>query len=123
MLRRPPRSTRTDTLFPSTTLCRSPLAQELGGERAAPGGAARRHGELYRQGSARFHAAAAADLDRRRGAGKNAGSRADRRGGDRGDRGGVAVHGHSLIRRRLSPRSDEHTSELQSLMRTSYTVV
>src|SRR3546814_15613720 len=24
MVRRPPRSTRTDTLFPSTTLCRSP---------------------------------------------------------------------------------------------------
>src|SRR3546814_14996661 len=26
MLRRPPRSTRTDTLFPDTTLCRSPPA-------------------------------------------------------------------------------------------------
>src|SRR3546814_13263951 len=91
MIRLPPRSTRTDTLFPYTTLFRS------------PGGAARRHGELYRQGSARFHAAAAADLDRRRGAGKNAGYRADRRGGDRGDRAGVAVHGHSLISRRISP--------------------
>src|SRR3546814_16047331 len=28
MLRRPPRSTRTDTLFPSTTLFRSPLTLE-----------------------------------------------------------------------------------------------
>src|SRR3546814_9232009 len=27
MIRRPPRSTRTDTLFPSTTLCRSRFAQ------------------------------------------------------------------------------------------------
>src|SRR3546814_8316673 len=30
MIRRPPRSTRTDTLFPYTTLFRSPTAQEQG---------------------------------------------------------------------------------------------
>src|SRR3546814_18257932 len=30
MLRRPPRSTRTDTLFPYTTLFRSPLDRHLG---------------------------------------------------------------------------------------------
>src|SRR3546814_15818426 len=29
MIRRPPRSTRTDTLFPYTTLCRSPDAQRV----------------------------------------------------------------------------------------------
>src|SRR3546814_16889367 len=29
MIRRPPRSTRTDTLFPYTTLCRSPEARDL----------------------------------------------------------------------------------------------
>src|SRR3546814_6797609 len=33
MLRRPPRSTRTDTLFPYTTLFRSPLIRRLLGER------------------------------------------------------------------------------------------
>src|SRR3546814_19952612 len=34
MIRRPPRSTRTDTLFPYTTLCRSPGgADPLGGAR------------------------------------------------------------------------------------------
>src|SRR3546814_4490263 len=37
MIRRPPRSTRTDTLFPYTTLFRSPL-----GRAAAPRAAARR---------------------------------------------------------------------------------
>src|SRR3546814_16763264 len=34
MIRRPPRSTRTDTLFPSTTLFRSKLRIERLGERA-----------------------------------------------------------------------------------------
>src|SRR3546814_10210531 len=66
MIRRPPRSTRTDTLFPYTTLFRSdrPAADEE---------------------SAAAHP---------------------------GDDAGIAVH----------PRSDEHTSELQSLMRISYAV-
>src|SRR3546814_15624474 len=31
MIRRPPRSPRTDTLFPYTTLCRSWLSRQLGG--------------------------------------------------------------------------------------------
>src|SRR3546814_19099135 len=37
-MRRPPRSTRTDTLFPYTTLCRSSLqrAQAVATERATP---------------------------------------------------------------------------------------
>src|SRR3546814_16094180 len=72
MIRRPPRSTRTDTLFPYTTLFRSPVA--------AAGGAAGRHGL--------------------------------RRG-----RAGLAHAG-----RRAHHRSEEHTSELQSLMRNSYAV-
>src|SRR3546814_14437453 len=38
MIRRPPRSTRTDTLFPYTTLFRSPLIGAV--ENAAAGGAA-----------------------------------------------------------------------------------
>src|SRR3546814_20406979 len=32
MIRRPPRSTRTDTLFPYTTLVRSPLLRGVGGD-------------------------------------------------------------------------------------------
>src|SRR3546814_16986834 len=35
MLRRPPRSTRTDTLFPYTTLCRSIAEAQKGGGTAA----------------------------------------------------------------------------------------
>src|SRR3546814_18764762 len=38
MIRRPPRSTRTDTLFPYTTLFRSPLIPELAGHLIAGGG-------------------------------------------------------------------------------------
>src|SRR3546814_9076670 len=76
MIRRPPRSTRTDTLFPYTTLFRS-------GRRALVFGHLRPR------------------LD-----------------------GVAADHnlGH-LLRLSLSgPRSEEHTSELQSLMRISYAV-
>src|SRR3546814_16259377 len=76
MIRRPPRSTRTDTLFPYTTLFRSLV------EHAAPG-AEHRADRL----DDRFGDPVAAVLD--------AG------GGD---------------------RSEEHTSELQSLMRISYAV-
>src|SRR3546814_5702594 len=69
MIRRPPRSTRTDTLFPYTTLFRSPAAPAAAWcrplERGAVGGAGRP---------------------------------------------------------RLPARSEEHTSELQSLMRISYAV-
>src|SRR3546814_3980450 len=73
MIRRPPRSTRTDTLFPYTTLFRSPPhARRPNGARSR-GGVARRTG----------------------------GGQSDARAGD---------------------RSEEHTSELQSLMRISYAV-
>src|SRR3546814_2210644 len=65
MIRRPPRSTRTDTLFPYTTLFRS-LGQAVGPRQRELDGAV-----------------------------------------------------HALRRRR---RSEEHTSELQSLMRISYAV-
>src|SRR3546814_4261244 len=76
MIRRPPRSTRTDTLFPYTTLFRSHHLQHRPagrGERAV-----------------------------------------DRLAGLR-DREGGRVQDHRR-------RSEEHTSELQSLMRISYAV-
>src|SRR3546814_8629230 len=68
MIRRPPRSTRTDTLFPYTTLFRSRLV------------------DVVRQG-----------LQPRQ-------------------------HDEDDERRQLPHRSEEHTSELQSLMRISYAV-
>src|SRR3546814_1134825 len=94
MIRRPPRSTRTDTLFPYTTLFRS--------SRSSPAG--------------------------------------DSEDAERVLDGGVAVECRSLGQRRLVEvvaqrgpeiqaevvqrdlRSEEHTSELQSLMRISYAV-
>src|SRR3546814_3310113 len=85
MIRRPPRSTRTDTLFPYTTLFRS-LSRR------------RRHG---------------AHRDRRH--------RRARKPG----RGGQAMSSLTVERMVVEvqgERSEEHTSELQSLMRISYAV-
>src|SRR3546814_2038685 len=73
MIRRPPRSTRTDTLFPYTTLFRSSPPRPCRRQ-------CRAEGEI-----------------------PCAAGRAARRGG-------------------ADPRSEEHTSELQSLMRISYAV-
>src|SRR3546814_2854572 len=88
MIRRPPRSTRTDTLFPYTTLFRSAVGgDQLGAARLScqAGGAAQRGGLLQRPD--RFQPAH--DRDR-----------------------------FQAIR----SRSEEHTSELQSLMRISSAV-
>src|SRR3546814_4738944 len=95
MRRLPPRSTRTDTLFPYTTLFRSHRALVRG----EPAG--HRH------------------LDRDR---TEIGESAKRKGGDR-DRGHrhVALH-LAEVDESDEFRSEEHTSELQSLMRISYAV-
>src|SRR3546814_2762051 len=92
MIRRPPRSTRTDTLFPYTTLFRS-AADRSRLVSARPG---RRCIRLRRRDGERFHRDFARSVRRRP---------APCRG-----RGGPAR------------RSEEHTSELQSLMRISYAV-
>src|SRR3546814_2062578 len=90
MLRRPPRSTRTDTLFPYTTLFRSP----------APRTTQDRHGlsvlrlvsALERQGKHPVRPEST-------------------------QRAGCTVQTQAG-----KSRSEEHTSELQSLMRISYAV-
>src|SRR3546814_6068743 len=93
MIRRPPRSTRTDTLFPYTTLFRSCAA--AGRHRAA--GCDPR--------SAHRHCLPAASCP-------------DRFPGRRSPAPPpMARKPHGLRR-----RSEEHTSELQSLMRISYAV-
>src|SRR3546814_2377202 len=94
MIRRPPCSTRTDTLFPYTTLFRSRL--QLRQMRA---GGLRRHPGL---------------------GGKLAGGQrlaAHQRGQHVGARGIAQQGGDEGY-----VRSEEHTSELQSLMRISYAV-
>src|SRR3546814_3398298 len=50
MIRRPPRSTRTDTLFPYTTLFRSGRRREGASARDGPAAAARREGRRSRRG-------------------------------------------------------------------------
>src|SRR3546814_6583440 len=79
MIRRPPRSTRTDTLFPYTTLFRS-----AGGER------------------------------------QDAEHKCERGHDDRAQTQPNALE--NRLRQFLALRSEEHTSELQSLMRISYAV-
>src|SRR3546814_7016620 len=90
MIRRPPRSTRTDTLFPYTTLFRS-----------------------HRQQCTLGVVAGAPDL-------VGAGEETLRLGEEVQERGG----GVQRIADRVEgqQRSEEHTSELQSLMRISYAV-
>src|SRR3546814_15311386 len=100
MLRRPPRSTRTDTLFPYTTLFRS--IEILDAIAAAA-----------REGGAPADAIFAEAMRARRYAGSK-------------DRRAIRAHVYDAIRAvRSAPasgRSEEHTSELQSLMRISYAV-
>src|SRR3546814_8114778 len=103
MFRRPPRSTRTDTLFPYTTLFRSHRVER--GVASAIG-----HG-VNSCGAAR---------SRRRRSGPDIGpKRGYRKGGDAGD---PTPATRTAPCRRAHGRSEEHTSELQSLMRISYAV-
>src|SRR3546814_2942776 len=93
MIRRPPRSTRTDTLFPYTTLFRSfgHVGERLGHRRDLRLGAALR--------------------------GERGGLRLD-------DLAQLEQAGEQIVAglEFENPRSEEHTSELQSLMRISYAV-
>src|SRR3546814_9739680 len=90
MIRRPPRSTRTDTLFPYTTLFRA----------RAPDRVRRYVGTVQIVGSFAFQAA-----------------RRIVNGGRLRQ-----VRAARLQPRQRECRSEEHTSELQSLMRISYAV-
>src|SRR3546814_4523423 len=93
MIRRPPRSTRTDTLFPYTTLFRSPSRDDFTMARVGVSqdihNLAKRHAQQAR-----------ADSDIK-----------------------VAEADTAVEARTVEVgRSEEHTSELQSLMRISYAV-
>src|SRR3546814_1570923 len=87
MIRRPPRSTRTDTLFPYTTLFRS------------------------------LHCCSWRHVHRC----KSWCARESRQEGIRDDQG-TEIRAIGTLREKNLLRSEEHTSELQSLMRISYAV-
>src|SRR3546814_3338190 len=112
MIRRPPRSSRTDTLFPYTSLFRSDRAR---GDRAQH----LRAGQQPGAGTAVLAVAAAAA---ERVAGRR---RSGADGAVRAVRAGLAAGAVEHVPDQpLRPvrRSEEHTSELQSLMRISYAV-
>src|SRR3546814_1758730 len=110
MLRRPPRSTRTDTLFPYTTLFRS-------------GGINERVCE-YTAGSADRYCEVRAEPGRILSSIRRPQGHPDRRGHDDPDPGFTDRDQHHAGQqaRPHHRRSEEHTSELQSLMRISYAV-
>src|SRR3546814_7682664 len=95
MIRRPPRSTRTDTLFPYTTLFRSPAVVQI-----APAQPACRSYQF-------------------RGSGRGRPPQRKRSRDIDSIKLSVAVGEAKLHKSR---RSEEHTSELRSLMRISYAV-
>src|SRR3546814_1151953 len=107
MVRRPPGSTLTDTRFPDTTLFRSHLHEDPrpGDVQRQPPGRARLEPHLFEVG---------------RGVGLGVDERIsnDREGHGLHHRSGSAVDRFD----KGQLRSEEHTSELQSLMRISYAV-
>src|SRR3546814_6034682 len=115
MRRRPPRSTRTDTLFPSTTLFRSTSrSPALAASRRRPRPDRPRRGSLAvrlhrHPGRARRLARAGRDSH-------FAGADVQQPCG----RAAVRAGGGGLAGK--MSESEEHTSELQSLMRISYAV-
>src|SRR3546814_5865116 len=99
MLRQPTRSTRTDTLFPYTTLFRSP--------------------------DLRFELVDALGVRGCRLCVRRAGNRQRQCVGKQDNGGDVPCfpsHRRPFLHQAMCVRSEEHTSELQSLMRISYAV-
>src|SRR3546814_8358937 len=110
MKRRPPRSTRTYTLFPYTPLCRSGGGEEREG-RGGLGPALGRRRSCAHAGGGIAAKAGRAPLRENSRLFPDTG-RADRAHDRRGGR----------CSRQVDPRSEKHTPELQSLMRISYAV-
>src|SRR3546814_2989921 len=120
MIRRPPRSTRTDTLFPYTTLFRSEQARF---EHVRPAATHPRRADHDRERRGRR---AVAHARRPESVGER--DPEPRRQCTRCDAGRRQAHHRNRERisrctlRCRAGRSEEHTSELQSIMRISYAV-
>src|SRR3546814_10780161 len=116
MIRRPPRSTRTDTLCPYTTLFRS-LESEVGARIGLHQGVAQgpTPKTIPQQGSPDLRAAQTSLFE--------GGERGSAWTGPRASPGRFGAGDSQLTRPAAgAERSEEHTSELQSLMRISYAV-
>src|SRR3546814_5849449 len=101
MIRRPPRSTRTDTLFPYTTLFRS-VAEADDQDSYQRDEFGQRWADIDRNGCDQRNDALAAALE-------NVTTK-------------PGTHDCVVLTGTLHDRSEEHTPELQSLMRISYAV-
>src|SRR3546814_5946402 len=112
MIRRPPRSTRTDTLFPYTTLFRSGYPHGLHHGGSVDPSWAEGPWRPQRADRVGCRRCVLGPADRPSGSARNL--------PELGRRCRSAVR-HRLARLQLR-RSEEHTSELQSLMRISYAV-
>src|SRR3546814_2851713 len=122
MIRRPPRSTRTDTLFPYTTLFRSPVTEQRHQDRKADRRLGCRHGEDEKHEDLAVGIAEEAgkrdkiDIHRKQ----------HQLDGHQQDDHVLAVDddpGNADAKQHRAQgeiKSEEHTSELQSLMRISY---
>src|SRR3546814_3375041 len=115
MMLRPPISTRTSKLFPNTTLFRS----DFSWDRNSTGGTARLIVILKNEPGA---LAAVANIFGANKANILNLQLSNREGPFHTDIIDIEVHDTAHIMRILSARSEEHTSELQSLMRISYAV-
>src|SRR3546814_11816270 len=140
MIRRPPRSTQTDTLCPYTTLVRSWTTTSRRRGPDSPEGvlphevpALTANDRITRHGPAHHRRRRAAGARERPGHGTEGRHRAHRTAAgtgaparrahqDAGTPGLLRRHRVPPRDRRLHGRSEEHTSELQSLMRISYAV-
>src|SRR3546814_3372063 len=127
MIRRPPRSTRTDTLFPYTTLFRSLVGEcrpvhALRTDRFAVGLYHHQQGEhLVKARACRCGQAGEHFLGAMCERAHQATDLAIAAKGQFAGLGASLVQGVQRVLQQRQ-RSEEHTSELQSLMRTSYAV-
>src|SRR3546814_3571810 len=115
MIRRPPRSTRTDTLFPYTTLCRSRTADKQTVEASDGEGFLQRSGVTVTITPASDVVTRVAALSQRSNQLNFTDSRLD-------EADVRALVSSPDVQTGAVWRSEEHTSELQSLMRISYAV-
>src|SRR3546814_6098821 len=125
MIRRPPRSTRTDTLFPYTTLFRSCLPPERSATGRLPAHAARRpddDGREWRDAGRCGRIAASRRAGGQTSAARDPGIPAALLPARRSTSSGITPAWVLAVAPSGRGRSEEHTSELQTLMRISYAV-
>src|SRR3546814_4008783 len=122
MIRRPPRSTRTDTLFPYTTLFRSLSEGRCHRPPGGPGEGADPGGGPARNAGGNRRSLEEEDCAKKYVCSKQNGAECRIHDSFRCCRCSCSEIGNQSRDRNDYSRSEEHTSELQSLMRISYDI-